>query len=166
MSSAVDLRQSKHRQKLMPFLLDRVPELGVVGLRSKLVLHLETTVQHDLAPLIFTVDTGCSVTIISMDLALSRGLPVSQSGEVISLEVRTTAGLVPMRVSPGRIRVRWNPDHSGYPFDWPVFFRIGTPVGSPSLLGLGGVIHTCKWTFDGSYSIDSPYGFLPLDDIR
>jgi len=69
-------------------------------------------------------------------------------------------------VVPGRIRLWLNQDLQGYPFDWPVLFRVDSPVGVPSILGLGGVIHTCKWTFDGSYSIDSPYGFLSLDDIR
>ena len=71
-----------------------------------------------------------------------------------------------MRVRPGRIRGWWTDDLHGYPFDWPVLFRVGTPLGVPPILGLGGILKTCRWTFDGSYSPDAPYGTLTLEDIR
>ena len=67
---------------------------------------------------------------------------------------------------PGRIRGWWNDNQQGYPFDWPVLFRVNAPIGVPPLLGLGGIVKTCRWILDGTYALDSPYGYLILEDIR
>jgi len=71
-----------------------------------------------------------------------------------------------MRVRPGRIRAWWNEERLGYPFDWPILFRVDAPLDIPSILGLGGIVKTCRWTFDGTFTTASPYGYLALDDIR
>jgi hypothetical protein len=50
--------------------------------------------------------------------------------------------------------------------DWPVFIRMDDPPGAPPLLGLGGVVGLCRWTFDGTPTPDAPFGTFTLDDIR
>jgi len=38
--------------------------------------------------------------------------------------------------------------------------------GTSPLLGLGGVVKTCRWLFDGTPSPHGDYGHLLLEDIR
>ncbi len=160
-----DLRQSDLRVPFIPS-LNRVEVLGMVGLRCRVDLHLATDNGQTTELLPFAIDSGASYSLINLDLADLRGIPVPPSHTEIELQLRTPTGIQPFRVRPGRIRCWWNADLAGYPFDWPVLFRVGGPLGSPSILGLGGVIPTCSWSFDGLYSPDAPYGALTLSDLR
>jgi hypothetical protein len=45
-------------------------------------------------------------------------------------------------------------------------FRVENERNAPNLLGLGGVIPTCRWLFDGTSDPAAPYGSLTLEDIR
>lgn len=145
---------------------DQTALLGVVGLRTRLTLHLEAMNRPRPTSLAFVVDSGASYSLISLDLAQSRriAIPPPESETVILL--RTPSGPTSMLVRPGRIRGWWNEEHRGYSFDWPVLFRVDSPRGMPSILGLGGVVKTCQWLFDGTYAPESPYGSLTLNDTR
>jgi hypothetical protein len=166
MSPANVLHQPILRIPLIQSMLDRVDLLGVVGLRTRVNLHLEVAYGRPTKTLPFVVDTGASYSLISLELAQTRRLLIPPPEAEIELPLRTAQGTTPFQVRPGRIRAWWNDQHRGYPFDWPVLFRVGAPLGLPSILGLGGVVKTCRWTFDGSYSFDTPYGYLTLEDIR
>jgi hypothetical protein len=166
MSSASDLRQPTKRFSLIQTLLDRAGALGAVGLRSRVTLHLERGGGRTPASMLFAVDSGASYSVISLEFAQRRYLTVPPPEAEIDLPFRTALGSTPIRVRPGRVRAWWDGQLRGYPFDWPVLFQVDAPLGMPSILGLGGIIQTCRWTFDGSYSITSPYGFLNLEDIR
>lgn len=160
-----DLRQRDLRVPFIPS-LNRVEELGMVGLRCRVDLYLATDNGQTTELLPFAIDSGASYSLINLALADSRGIPVPPSHTEIELQLRTPTGIQPFRVRPGRIHCWWNADLAGYPFDWPVLFRVGGPLGSPSILGLGGVIPTCLWNFDGLYTPDAPYGALTLTDLR
>jgi hypothetical protein len=166
MSSANALRQPTQRHPLLSSLVDRVGVLGVIGLRTRITLHLEAS--QGLKPIAFSfaVDSGASYSLIGLEEALFCDLPVPPPEAEIDLHLLTARGTTPVRVRPGRVRAWWDARCRGYPFDWPVLFRVGSPFGLPSILGLGGVVKTCRWTFDGSYSLDAPYGSLTLEDIR
>jgi hypothetical protein len=166
MSSASALHQPARRFSLIPSLLDRADVLGVVGLRTRILLHLERGGVRKPASLPFVVDSGASYTLIGLELAQRHHLPVPPPEAEIDLPSRTAVGSAPIRVRPGRVRAWWDSQLLGYPFDWPVLFQVDAPLGLPSILGLGGVIKTCRWTFNGSYAITSPYGSLILEDIR
>jgi hypothetical protein len=166
MPSANALRQPTRRELLIPYWVDRTDILGVVGLRSRVRLHLERGGGRPPGPLTFVVDSGASYSLISLELAQRRHIPVPPPEAEIDLTLQTAQGTKPFRVRPGRMRAWWDEKFRGYPFDWPVLFQVGAPLGLPSILGLGGIVKTCRWTFDGSYSLDSPYGYLTLDDIR
>lgn len=114
----------------------------------------------------FVVDSGASYTLIDLAVARDLGLPLPPADVETDLSLLTARGVMPARVRPGRLRCWLGEDARGYPFDWPVLFRVNTPRGTPSILGLGGVVHTCRWTFDGTPAPAAPYGSLALEDIR
>jgi hypothetical protein len=117
-------------------------------------------------PLAFVVDSGASFSFISLELAQFRRVPVPPAEAEIVIEMRSASGTAPVRVRPGRVRAWLGDELRGYPFDWPVLFRVDAPVGVPSILGLGGIVRTCRWTLDGTHSLAAPYGTLALEDIR
>ena len=166
MASANGLRQPSRREPLRTSSFDRTEALGIVGLRCRVILHLDSRSGRMPVPFSFVVDSGASYSLISLELAELREIPVPPPESEIEIPLRTTKGTSPTRVRPGRVRVWWDEEMNGYPFDWPVLFRVDSPFGVPSILGLGGIVKTCRWTFDGSYSPNSPYGYLTLDDIR
>ena len=165
MPASSDLHQPTRRDPLVSYWAERVDTLGVIGLRCRFVMHLERPPLAP-APFLFAADSGASYSIISLELAQSRQIPVPPPETEITLPARSAFGLSPMRVRPGRFRAWWHGDRRGYPFDWPVLFQVNAPLGTPSILGLGGVINTCRWTFDGGFSHSSPYGQMILEDIR
>jgi hypothetical protein len=166
MPSANALHQPTLRIPFVTTQLDRIDILGVIGLSSRVTLHLERGTGPKPTPYPFAVDSGASYSLMSLELAQRDRLPIPPPEAELELPLRTAQGTTPFRVRPGRIRAWWNNQLRGYPFDWPVLFRVGAPLDVPSILGLGGVVKTCRWTFEGSYSIDSPYGYLTLEDIR
>lgn len=166
MSSTAALRQPTRRVPLLPTSIHRTSDLGVVGLRCRVTLRLEVGGGRLPVPFDFVVDSGASYSIISLDLAQLRNISTDLLGPEIVLQPTTAQGTTSLRVRPGRVRAWWDEELRGHHFDWPVLFRVGAPLGVPSILGLGGIVKTCRWTFDGSYSPDSPYGYLTLEDIR
>ncbi len=166
MSPTNVLRQPTWRQVLVPTSVDRTDSLGVIGLRCRVQLWLEVDNERPTIPFSFVVDSGASYSIISLELAQLRHIPVPPPESEVELPLRTAMGPSAVRVRPGHVRVWWTEELRDYPFDWPVLFRVGAPLGVPSILGLGGIVKTCRWTFDGRYSPTSPFGYLTLDDIR
>jgi len=163
----VSNRQPKRRIPLTPIQLDQAYSLGMVGIRSRMSFSVVTNVGDETTTVEFTVDSGASYSMVSLEFARTRGFADLPPPEAeIDLTIRTARGFDAIRVRPGRIRLWWNPDQSGYWFDWPVLFRVDAPPEVPPLLGLGGIIKTCRWTFDGEYSFEAAYGTLLLEDTR
>lgn len=165
MASSTALRQPMTRVPLQ-YDVTRADELGVVGLKCRVKLWLEAGSGLPPVPFPFVVDSGASYSLIDLEVARDANLPVPPRDAEVDIPLLTTGGTVSMRVRPGRVRCRLGRDPRGYPFDWPVMFRVHTPRAMPSILGLGGVIHTCRWTFDGTPAPAAPYGSLALEDIR
>ncbi len=165
MANANTLRQSKSRAALQ-YDVRRVDDLGVVGLKSRVNLWLSSELSPQLVFMEFVVDSGASYTLIDLAVARGMGLPVPPPDVETNVSLMTARGATPMRVRPGRMRCWLHQNQRGYPFDWPVLFRVNAPNKMPSILGLGGVIHTCRWTFDGTPAPAAPYGSLALEDIR
>jgi len=139
----------------------------MVGVRARLALQILTESRESTIPVRFVVDSGAMYSIISLAFAQNyRFADLPPPEAEIDLTIRTARGFDAIRVRPGRIRLWWNPDQSGYWFDWPVLFRVDAPPEVPPLLGLGGIIKTCRWTFDGEYSFEAAYGTLLLEDTR
>jgi hypothetical protein len=139
---------------------------GMVGLKSRITLFLEAMKPNPPVPTLFAVDSGASCTLIPLDFAIRHHIPVPHPETEIPIHLTTTQGKALMHVRPGRIRAWWNPQQKGYTFDWPVLFQVGGSLATPPILGLGGVINTCRWTFEGGYSPDAPYGHVQLNDLR
>ena len=166
MSLASALHQPNRQVPLHSYWIERTHILGVLGLRNRIFLQIERVDGHGTAPVLFIVDSGASYSIVSLELAQSRLIPVPPPQAEIDLPMQTARGTAPVRVRPGRIRCWWNDSLQGYPFDWPVLFQVDAPRGLPSILGLGGIVKTCRWTFDGRGTPDSPHGSLTLEDTR
>lgn len=139
--------------------------LGVIGLRCRVTLHLATRGGPP-ASAVFVVDSGASYSFVSLELATVLGVRVPPPADEVELALRTAVGNAAARVRPGRILAWWDGQLRGQPHDWPVLFRVGMPLGLPSILGLGGVVGSCRWAFDGTPLPDSPHGTLTLEDIR
>ena len=131
MSSARALRQPTCRVTLNPPPTDQVSALGVVGLRRRVRLYLDPGDERPTEAIPFAIDSGASYSLISLSLAEDRQLPVPPPEAEIDLRLRTTAGVTVMRVRPGRVRAWWTAGRHGYPFDWPVLFRVGCASRNP-----------------------------------
>ncbi len=112
------------------------------------------------------MDSGASYSMMDLREARSIGLDTRLAQPEVDLSLTTAAGGRTLCVRPGRIRCWWSASLQGYPFDWPILYRVNTSPDVPPVLGLGGVVKTCRWTFDGTPSPNFPYGFLALEDIR
>jgi hypothetical protein len=166
MGSSTTNHQPIHREKLMPRLTERVDDLDAVGLSCRVTLWVEPQTGLACVPIPFVVDSGASYSMIDLRLAQQRGLLVPTADVECEIEPLTAEGKIVMRVRPGRIHAWWNPRFQGHRFDWPILFRVNAARRVAPVLGLGGIIKTCQWIFDGAYSPDSPYGCLILEDNR
>ena len=160
--AARDLRQPTAR---VPFGRKWLAAVEAMKLTADLPLWAEATRPSD-DPILFRVDTGAQLSLVSLGVATRRGWPVPPPEDAVDLRMDTPGGVGPALVRPGRVRVWWTRDRVGYPFDWPVLFVPGLPTTVPPLLGLGGVVTTCRWTFDGRPTPAAPFGGLTLDDTR
>ncbi len=160
------LRQPTHREALIP-VTNRIDEFGARGLKTRITLWLAAGAGLEPAPLKFLVDSGSSFSMISLGTAERNGIPVPLVGAEFPFAARTAAGLISVPVRPGRMRLWWTPNCVGYPFDWPVLFRLDAPgLDVPPLIGLASLFQTCRWTFDGTSTLAFPNGHLALDDVR
>lgn len=157
--------QPRHRIPLLPRAEERALELGGIGLSTRLPLWLDTEVGL-VVPVEFIVDSGAAMSLMSIEHALDIALSVPPAEAEVNLSIATPQGRSLARVRPGRIRGWWNAECRGHPLDFPILLRADAPAGTPPLLGLGGVIRLCRWTFDGRPTPHEPYGSLTLDDTR
>jgi hypothetical protein len=128
----------------LPYRADQALILGLVLLRCRVDFYVEIGSGRPLMPVTFAVDSGASCSVMSLEMAQANGIPVPLPEAEVDLPLSTAQGTTTVRVRPGRVRLWWDRTRSGYPFDWPVLFRVGAPVGLPSVLGLGGVLKTCR----------------------
>jgi hypothetical protein len=108
----------------------------------------------------FRVDTGSDVTTLSVAKARELGLSVPR--KAIEFNVEAATGQVRQVRHPGRIQGKvFGLD--GWDFDWPCHFVEHQGPGPKPLLGLAGVLDDLRIGLDGSYSLESPYGWLHLE---
>lgn len=150
---------------LVPFRRQWAASSQAFKLAADLWLWPESSTKTD-GPLLFRVDSGAELTTISIARAEYHGWPVPPAEAAVSQPITTAAGRRQVLVRPGRIRVWWTRERTGYPFDWPALFVPDVPLTVPPLLGLGGVVTTCRWMFDGQPTPAAPFGGLTLDDTR
>jgi hypothetical protein len=164
MSSSTPIHQPSRKVAFIPTLMNQAETLGAIGLKCRLELWLDAGKEPK--PVSFVVDSGASYSIVGLTFAQVRKIPVPPPQSEVEIPLLTAKGSGRIRVRPGRVRAWWSDTLEGYPFDWPVLFRVDTPIEVPSILGLGGVVKVCRWTFDGGYSPDAPFGNLLLEDVR
>lgn len=160
------LRQPTRRVPLGHGDTGQAASFGMVGLTCRAILLVEREGLPPL-PVSFFIDTGASFTLIGLRWAAARDIPAPPDGvEEFDVPLMTAGGRGPLRVRPGRVNAWWNEGSPGYRFSWPALFVPSWPLRAPPLLGLGGVVNTCRWTVDGTYTPTAPWGSLALDDLR
>jgi hypothetical protein len=152
MSPSKLIRQPPRKVAFSPTLMNQVDTLGAVGLKCRLELRLAIDARKETTPVSFVVDSGASFSTISISFVQLRKNPVPSPEVEVEIPLLTAIGSMRIRVRPGRMRAWWSDALEGYPFDWPVLFRADASIEVASILGLGGVVKVCRWTFDGRYS--------------
>jgi hypothetical protein len=163
--SSTPLRQPTLRVPYQTVLAERVVEFDAIGLRVRIEAFFQTSTAGFVIPIVCALDSGASVSIMSIELAESYRLPIPIGPELL-IPTTTASGSGSMRVIPGRVRLWLNPNQEGYPYDWPMMFRVDGSLRTPPIIGLGGVVKTCRWTFSGEFSKQAPHGTVQLEDLR
>lgn len=164
--SPVVVRQPSLRQRLNTVMPELEPQFGFVPLTVRVRLFLNT-IAGTATSTLFLFDSGATHSVLGLEVALSSRLTtISRLGPEFGSLQTSAQGLTPIRYRAGRLRAWWDEQRRGSPFDWPVLFRVNAPLNVPWVIGLGGVVSTCRWTFDGGYSPEYPSGYLSLEDIR
>jgi hypothetical protein len=138
--------------------------LGVQGLTSRIRFWVEGS-KHPM-PLLFVVDSGASYVYLNKEDAIKHGIAIPGREVEVRRETITSRGPAASVPRAGRMRGWWDEKLEGHPMDWPVMVRMDDPPGAPALLGLGGVIRVCRWTFDGTPTPEEPFGTLVMEDLR
>ncbi len=134
---------------------------GARIIQAKLKLLLQTR-RPGFASVDFIVDPGCGITSMPRIVAEERGIPIPSEDSIKILSVRTSTGISKQRVRFGKIGVRV-PGLSSGTFSWGCHFVEPPHAPHMALLGLGGVLDDLRLIFDGTYSIENPYGVLVLE---
>lgn len=146
----------------IPLQGSRIRATGETAVKAVLPISVKTQ-QGPFEPFEFLIDTGSSVSTIPLTVA--RRLHVLIPRRTITIEVQTAAGMVRQRRHPGQLVARV-PGFEGKPFVWPCHF-VDHPSAPPvCALGLAGVLNDLKITFDGTYALEAPYGWLVLERQR
>lgn len=119
-----------------------------------------------IVPIKFRVDRGASWSLVPLVVAQAYGLPTPDDSHNRTVLLNSATGQRDVKIRDGRIRVWWNVGRRGTPFEWPVLFVVDAPNSSQPLLGLGGVIRDCQWSFDGRAEDDALFGSATFRDIR
>src|SRR5262249_21228890 len=99
-------------------------------------------------------------TAIAVVTARRLGLPIPH--KAIEFSVETATGAVRQVRHPGRIQGKVL-GRDGWDFDWPCHFVEHQGPPRKSLLGLLDVLDHLRVSLAGSYSLESPYGWLQLE---
>jgi hypothetical protein len=105
-------------------------------------------------------DSGAGLPTIPRILAEDLGIPIPDKSSLISLPTNTSAGAFEQRVRAGSITVRI-PGLDGT-FTWPCHFVEPPHAPYMSLLGFGGVLNDLHIAFDGTYTLEAPYGNMVM----
>ncbi|MBX9582505.1 MAG: hypothetical protein K2X87_19545 [Gemmataceae bacterium] len=152
------VRQPDYRTKLA--------RKGQIGLVCQVKLWIDRGDGRPPVDITFRVDSGAThLTIPAWAFAKHR-LPVPPAGTERDVDETTAAGTAAARVRAFRLRAWWNPQLAGTPFDWPALYWPGRPETVPPILGLGGVVTTCRWVIDGRPTPGFPFGSITLEDTR
>lgn len=146
----------------------RVPLLrvGVVGLRCEAVLWFDLGAGRRSGPVRVRVDSGASLFLVPSWVFRWQGLPEPPDDGEVAYPTQTGAGRADVRYRPCRLQARWAEDTGTRPFDWPAYYVVDAPMTVEPVLGLGGVVTTCRWDIDGRPTPDFPHGSLTLEDTR
>jgi hypothetical protein len=115
-------------------------------------------------PVPFLVDSGSSISIISLAQAQLLQLPIPDRR--IRRRRSAESGSVRVMVRHGDIRFWLREDQRAAPFVVPIDFDEARPPERPPLLGLKGVIKQIRWMIDGRPRLGEPHGFCLLQDQR
>ncbi len=132
-------------------------------LRIEVFLLVETS-NGGRAAVPFLVDSGSSISIISLTRAQLLQLPIPD--QRIRRRRSSEAGSVRVMVRHGEIRFWLTKDQRAAPFVVPIDFDETRPPERPPLLGLKGVIDQIRWIIDGRPRLGEPRGFCLLRDQR
>jgi hypothetical protein len=137
---------------------------GARVIQARVTLLLQS-IGPSLVPVDFIVDPGCGITSMPRLVAEEHGIPIPARTTITKISVRSSTGSNVQRVRLGKIGVRV-PGLSGRIFHWNGHFVEPPHAPHMSLLGLDGVLDDLRLIFDGSYSIEHPYGQLILELSR
>ena len=137
---------------------------GARVIQARVTLLLQSS-EPSLVPVDFIVDPGCGITSMPRLVAEEHGIPIPARTTITKISVRSSTGSSVQRVRLGKIGVRV-PGLSGRIFYWNCHFVEPPHAPYMSLLGLDGVLNDLRLIFDGTYSIENPYGQLVLELTR
>jgi hypothetical protein len=138
-------------------------ETGARAIQAKLKLLVQTS-KPGFESVDFIVDPGCGITSIPRVAAEEWGIPIPSKDKIKVINVRTSTGSNKQRVRLGKIGVRV-PGLTSRMFHWSCHFVEPPHAPYMALLGLEGVLNDLRLIFDGTYSLENPYGVLILEII-
>ena len=100
---AKGLRQPSLRIGYLKRSEERALDFGAVGLQPQARFHIDIGPGLPLVPLDFVIDSGAAMTIIGLEYAADRDLPVPPPHVETTLHLGTASGASPVRVRPGRV---------------------------------------------------------------
>jgi hypothetical protein len=116
-------------------------------------------------PVKFVIDSGCSVTTLSLATAQSLGMPTA--GRRIPKHRTGSQGRRTITVVESSFRFWLSPDQRAAPFVAPIEFEENQPLGVPPLFGLKGIIDQLRWTIGPCKpALDGVLGCCVLTDVR
>lgn len=139
-----------------PVRTDPVPLLTY---RAPVVLHILRPgfepVEAD-----FRIDTGAGMSLMSMDRAVSLGIPVGNRRGKVKLTTATDERYEEVAIGPLRVKF----PGSDRLFLWDCLFVVDRPLAAPSLLGLKDVIQSLRVTIDRATAPGAPNGSILFED--
>jgi hypothetical protein len=142
----------------LPLVYWRLRTTGDVAVHGELNLAVKTN-RGAWETVLFLVDSGTEMTTMPAEVAKGRDLPIPKRPvpglTFQGLEVRS--GLLRARI-PGM-------DATEYLFSCYFLGEPDTPMAAKNLLGLSGVIDQIRLTFDGTPSLNAPYGVLIVEKV-
>lgn len=167
--SGATSRQPALVAPLVPRLILGQLDGGLETYRCDLPLWLDIGGGRTSVAVSFRVDSGCELSMVGIDAAQDLGLPVPPDGtREYPLGTVTATKSEDVRCRLVHLRVWWTRDQVGEPFVWPVLF-LTAPAHrrrQRALLGLGGVVTTCRWTVSGPGTGGSGTGGILFEDVR
>jgi hypothetical protein len=134
---------------------------GARLIQARVSLLLQSS-EPGLVPVDFIVDPGCGISTMPRLVAEENGIPIPPRNTIKGIRVRSSTGSSVQRVRLGKIGVRV-PGLSSRVCYWNCHFVEPPHAPYMSLLGLDGVLNDLRLTFDGTYSMENPYGQLIIE---